>query len=59
MWSAALGLAGSAFGAMQQSRIARDQMAQQQYQFQKQMELQEMQLGMARDAQRQQAEENA
>ena len=45
MWSAVLGLAGSAFGALQQSQIAQ-QMVQQQYQS-KQMEMQELQLGMA------------
>ena len=58
-WSAALGLAGSAFGAISASRTARAQMAQQQYMFDKQMELQELQVGMARDAQRRQVEENA
>lgn len=58
-WSAALGLAGSAFGAISASNTAKAQMAQQQYQFDKQMEMQGIQVGMALDAQRQQIEENA
>ena len=58
MWSAVLGLAGSALGAASASRTAAAQMAQQQYQFDKQMEMQGLQVGMAIDAQRRQAEEN-
>lgn len=59
MFSAVLGLAGSAIGAIGANRRASAQLAQQQYQFDRQMELQNLQMGMAIDAQRQQAEENA
>jgi hypothetical protein len=59
MFSAVLGLAGSAIGAISASNTAKAQMAQQQYQFDKQMELQQLQMGMALDAQRRQSEENA
>jgi len=58
-FSAVLGLAGSAFGAITASRDAAAARAQQDYQFRQQMDLQRMNLGMMRDAQRDQREENA
>ena len=58
-FSAVLGLAGSALGAMQASRDAAAARAQQDYQFRQQMDLQRLNLGMMRDAQRDQREENA
>lgn len=58
-FSALLGLAGSAIGAIGASRDAASARAQQDYQFRQQMELQELNLGLMRDAQRDQREENS
>ena len=61
-FSAALGVAqlGMSFlGASSAQKQANAALAQRQYEFQKTMELQQMQMGMAMDAQRAQAEENA
>ena len=58
-WAAALGLAGSAFGAWSASKDAKAARAQQDYQFRKQQEMQETNLDMMRGAQRSQEEENA
>ena len=58
-FSAVLGLAGNVIGAMQASRDAAAARAQQDYQFRQQMDLQRLNLGMMRDAQRDQREENA
>jgi len=57
-FSAILGLAGSAIGAASASRDAAAARAQQDYQFGKQMDLQNANLGMMRDAQRDQRAEN-
>lgn len=58
MFSAILGLAGSAFGAMGARRDAAAARAQQDYQFRQQMDLQRLNLGMAQDALNFQREEN-
>ena len=58
MFSAVLGLAGSAIGAASASRDAAAARAQQDYQFRKQQDLQEANLGMMRDARREQRMEN-
>lgn len=57
-FGAILGLAGSAIGAIGASRQANAQREMQMYQFRKQQELQEANLGMMRDAQRDQRLEN-
>jgi len=58
LFTAVLGLAGSAIGAIGASRNAAAARAQQDYQFRKQQDLQEANLGLMRDAQRDQRAEN-
>lgn len=58
-WSAALGLAGSAFSAISASNTASAQMAMQQRELDQQRDLQEQQLALAMNAERRQSEENA
>jgi hypothetical protein len=57
--SAGIGLFGSMSAANQQAELAYAQMAQQERQFQKQMDMQMLQFGMGQDAMRAQREENA
>lgn len=58
-WSAALGLAGSAFSAISASNTASAQMAMKQRELDQQREFQAQQMALASDAQRRQDEENA
>ena len=59
LWSAALGLAGSIYGANQASKSAAASLAQQQYEFERNRELQQANMALALQAQQQQREENA
>ena len=58
-WSAALGLAGSAFSAISASNTASAQMEMKQRELDQQRQFQQQQLSLAADAQRRQDEENA
>lgn len=57
-WSAALGLAGSAIGAISANNRAEAQMEMKQRELDQQREFQEQQMALAADAQRRQQEEN-
>ena len=59
LFSAALGLAGSVYGANKQAKAQAAAMAQQQYEFERNRELQNAQMALALDDRRLQREENA